>query len=282
MSVERVKKQYLKEGRVISYSQVLEALKSGLKMCFRGKSIHHAKPDRFVLVFHPSDRKMRERSEDVFIREITRDLACFLGRDTPGLCVSEVRVEVKSDAKLEPGRIRVELYEAAYLLTRFEQDQETQFSDCSEGDGSEWNAVDILPQESSVVKSILVVDDEPVLCAVLQRMLTRLDYQVVSAHDGAEALKILTHMPFDLVISDLRMPAVDGWTLMHHIKKEYPDLPVVLITGYHSVHTQTRAKKSMADGYISKPFSFKQIKEVVESLLHEKSDTHVCITHLRE
>ena len=107
-----------------------------------------------------------------------------------------------------------------------------------------------------MAKKILVVDDEPVLCAVLQRMLTKLDYHVVVAHNGVEATKILSHMDVDMVISDLRMPEMDGWELMRYVKKSLPDLPVILITGYHSMHTEAKATEHSADGYISKPFSF--------------------------
>jgi CheY-like chemotaxis protein len=142
----------------------------------------------------------------------------------------------------------------------------------------EWNAVSILPKEEDVVRNILVVDDEPVLCAVLQKMLTRLGFAVITAHDGLEAVKILANMQVDLVISDLRMPRMDGWMLLQQIKGKEPDLPVILITGYHSDYSESRAEESAADAYISKPFSFQQIRGVVHRVMDIKDQRNRSVT----
>jgi CheY-like chemotaxis protein len=260
----------------IPYSRILEALKSAWQICRTSK----LSPNRFVLLFNPVDRNARASGEDSFIDEITRDIIYIQNKQLPKDAVSKIQVEIRTENKLKPGRMRIECFRDKRLLYRFEQEKDVEYSVDSSGDEGEWTAVDILPQEDKVGKCILIVDDEPVLCAVLQRMLTRLDYHVVSAHDGLEALKILSNMSIDLVITDLRMPKMDGWALMQFVKKNVPHVPVILITGYHSIHTQNKASESSADGYISKPFSMAQIKAILDSVLAEREDVNTSITYL--
>ena len=272
MITNRVTEEVLTKSLSIPYARIVEVLKSGWQICQRGDSKKRLIPNRFVLFFNPLDRKPREKYEDVFIHEITRDIIYLRSKMNDKEPLTKVQVEISTEIKLEQGRIRLECYRDGRLLYRFEQEEDIVYSVDSNENKEEWNAVDILPKEEGSGKCVLIVDDEPVLCAVLQKMLTRLNYHVVSAPDGLEATKILSHMNIDLVISDLRMPKMDGWALMKHVKKNLPDLPFVLITGYHSIHSQNRAAKNLADGYISKPFSFDEIKEMLETVLEEKSN----------
>ena len=274
--VQHVREEYISHPSSMPYSRILEALKSAWHICKTSK----LSPNRFVLLFNSIDRKARASGEDAFIDEITRDIIYLQSKQAAQGTISKLQVEIRTENKLKSGRLRIECYRDDRLLYRFEQEKDVEYSiDSGEKEG-EWTAMDILPQEDKVGKCILIVDDEPVLCAVLQRMLTKLDYHVVSAHDGLEALKILSNMNIDLVITDLRMPKMDGWALMQFVKKNMPQVPVILITGYHSIHTQTKATESSADGYISKPFSMGQIKTILESVLAERENVNASITYL--
>lgn len=282
MVTHRQREGYMSRHPSIPYSRILGALRSAWHVCQSGRQDRDVQPNRFVLYFNPANRKVREDYEDIFIDEITRDILHLQTKYNNRRSISKIAVEIRTDKRLESGRMRIECYQDGRLLYRFEQEEDVEYSIDQEGERREWTAVDILPKESVVGKCILVVDDEPVLCAVLQRMLTKLDYHVVSAHDGIEASRILSHMPVDLVITDLRMPRMDGWTLMKHVKKNMSHIPVILITGYHSIYTEARASESSADGYISKPFSMSQIKALLESVLDKSENTNTAITYISD
>jgi two-component system nitrogen regulation response regulator GlnG len=72
------------------------------------------------------------------------------------------------------------------------------------------------------------------------------------------------------VISDIRMPKMDGMTLLKHIKEMFPQLPVVVITGFTSAYPPQRALQEGADGYLAKPFRIEKMDELLRDLLHEK------------
>jgi CheY-like chemotaxis protein len=88
--------------------------------------------------------------------------------------------------------------------------------------------------------------------------------------DGERALGQLKTQDFDLVISDIRMPKMDGITLLKNIKEMVPQLPVVLITGFASSYPPQRALQEGADGYLAKPFRIEKMDELLRDLLYEK------------
>lgn len=105
---------------------------------------------------------------------------------------------------------------------------------------------------------ILVVDDMPLMRHVLINMLRQLDYKnVVEATDGYQALKILSQQKFDLVITDLHMPKVDGVNLLDKIRHDEAlvDLPVIMITCEDNADTVKQVIKAKVSGFIIKPFN---------------------------
>ncbi len=116
-------------------------------------------------------------------------------------------------------------------------------------------------------RRILVVDDQESMRLLLQDMLEEIGYEVSLAESGTEALKMLEESQFDLVLSDLNMPEMDGSVLLKEIKARYPGLPVVIITGYGTFHTEKRLMREGADGYISKPCTLAKIDRVLSSVL---------------
>jgi CheY-like chemotaxis protein len=117
-------------------------------------------------------------------------------------------------------------------------------------------------------KRILVVDDEPDVISTLIESLEVLGYSADGAGNGIEALEALAKKPFDLVITDIRMPQKNGIDLLKDIKVAYPATPVVIITGYPLAYPPDQAICEGADGYIAKPFRINQIDELLAKLLY--------------
>jgi len=115
--------------------------------------------------------------------------------------------------------------------------------------------------------TILIVDDEEAMCRILSRLLTAQGYEVLTAGNGHEALKLVHRESISLLISDLMMPGMNGLQLLTDLKKYDPDLPVILITAYGTVDTAVQAMKSGAYDYILKPFDNDEILFAVEKAL---------------
>jgi two-component system, NtrC family, response regulator AtoC len=107
---------------------------------------------------------------------------------------------------------------------------------------------------------ILLVEDDPLLREELQRGLTEIGgYSVQVASNGLEAIKKIEGEVFDLVLTDVKMPGMDGFELLRIIKGTRPEAGVILMTGYGSIETAVEAMKIGADDYITKPVNFRDL-----------------------
>jgi two-component system, NtrC family, response regulator len=113
-------------------------------------------------------------------------------------------------------------------------------------------------------RTILIVEDEPNLTKVLTAMLKREGYDVLTAGDGIEALEKLAKARVDVVLTDLRMPKLDGMELLKRVLDEYDGLPVVMLTAHGSVDTAVSAMKLGAFDYLSKPFDKDELRLVIK------------------
>ena len=104
-------------------------------------------------------------------------------------------------------------------------------------------------------ETILVVDDAASTLEVLQRNLSAEGYHVFTALSVAEGLRILESSPVDLVITDLKMPKVSGLDLIRHIRENFKDTEVMMITGYATINGAVEAMKVGAEEYLAKPFT---------------------------
>lgn len=107
--------------------------------------------------------------------------------------------------------------------------------------------------------SVLVVDDEKFVRETLAEMLVDLDHKVVTVDGGREALERVASDDFDLVFTDLAMPEMDGWETARAIRKQRPELPVVLVTGYGATAQPPSGEHDLVAGIIGKPFDFEQV-----------------------
>jgi nitrogen regulation protein NR(I) len=116
-------------------------------------------------------------------------------------------------------------------------------------------------------KQVLIVDDEPNLRKILAAQLSRDGYDILTAEDGEQGLQILRENHVDLVITDLKMPKVDGMTLLKEALREEPGLPIVMITAHGTVDTAVEALKSGAFDYLTKPFDKDEVRTIVAKAL---------------
>jgi len=114
---------------------------------------------------------------------------------------------------------------------------------------------------------ILVVDDSPQTLELIRRNLESAGYQVYTANGVTEAIRTFEANPVDLVITDLKMPEVSGMDLIKHIRDNYTDTEVMMITGYPSIETAVEAVKTGAEEYLTKPFTDEELFSAVQRTL---------------
>lgn len=114
---------------------------------------------------------------------------------------------------------------------------------------------------------LLVVDDEKIALTNLVHILKKEGYQVTGAHSGLEAVKLLEKEAFDLVLTDLKMARVDGFGVMEKSKELYPDIEVIIITGFASIDSAIETMKKGAYHYIAKPYKLDEVRKVVKDAL---------------
>ena len=117
---------------------------------------------------------------------------------------------------------------------------------------------------------ILFVDDEQMLHGLFDRLFSRAGMEVRSCLTAMQAMDALGDENFDLVVTDFMMPDIDGLQLLSHIREEYPDTKVMMITAHANVQHAVRSMKSGAIDYIPKPFATAELVERVQNVLTEE------------
>jgi len=116
---------------------------------------------------------------------------------------------------------------------------------------------------------ILVADDEPSIREMLEKTLTLADYEVIEVENGGQVLDRLRSSAFDLLITDLKMPGMDGLAVIREARRLCPDLPVVIITGHSSEASAIAAIDLGVSGYLTKPFRVSKVLAVAAKALGE-------------
>jgi response regulator RpfG family c-di-GMP phosphodiesterase len=117
---------------------------------------------------------------------------------------------------------------------------------------------------------ILIVDDEPKICQFLEVLLRREGHEVSSVYNATEALRHVQQNALDLVITDLKMPGMDGFELVRQIKASQPNLPIIMITGYATVETAVSALRVGVEDYVTKPFNVEELRRVIGRTLEAR------------
>src|SRR4030066_1669544 len=122
------------------------------------------------------------------------------------------------------------------------------------------------------LKKVLIVDDEETLTWSMARSLSKDkdNYEELIANNGREALNFLEKNKIDLVISDIRMPDINGLDLLVRIKKEYPQTKVIIMTAYGSADVQKEANQRGSLYYVEKPFEISDLRKIIIDLIGKK------------
>jgi DNA-binding response OmpR family regulator len=121
-------------------------------------------------------------------------------------------------------------------------------------------------------KKVLIVDDEETLTWSMAKSLSKDKdkFEVIIANNGREAINLLKKNEFDVVISDIRMPDINGLDLLVRIRKEYPQTKVIIMTAYGSSDVQKEANRRGSLFYVEKPFEISDIRKIIVDLLGRK------------
>jgi PAS domain S-box-containing protein len=129
----------------------------------------------------------------------------------------------------------------------------------------------VLNVSSTPPLSVLVIDDEPSVRETLADMLTALNHMVTIAESGREALQHLAARNFDLVLTDLAMPEMNGWQTACEIRRIWPDMKIVLVTGYGVGTEPPPGEERLVDAIIGKPFDFTQVSEAINLVVSRRA-----------
>ncbi|MBU0494782.1 MAG: response regulator [Chloroflexi bacterium] len=111
---------------------------------------------------------------------------------------------------------------------------------------------------------VLVIDDQQVVRRYLQMMLQRAGYDVLLASDGQKGIQVLEDQGVDLVLTDLKMPILDGYDVLRYVQQSSRPVPVILMTAYGSPGVEAEARRLGAWAYLSKPFEFEVLDRVLK------------------
>jgi DNA-binding NarL/FixJ family response regulator len=116
---------------------------------------------------------------------------------------------------------------------------------------------------------ILIADDDEIACRVLAEVLSEEGYSVETVHGGKEAIRRVGSEFYDLLITDLKMPDLDGMGVLEQCSRIRPETPIIMITIFSSIESAVNAMKAGAVDYVSKPFNEREIKTVVRQALEK-------------
>jgi DNA-binding NtrC family response regulator len=116
-------------------------------------------------------------------------------------------------------------------------------------------------------KKVLAIDDEQIVLDSIKKILSSDEYEVHTALKGGTGISHAINESFDIVLTDIRMPDIDGFKVIRDIRKFKPSIPIVIITGYASVNSAVQAMKLGATNYIEKPFTPDQLTQAIASAI---------------
>ncbi|WP_437300378.1 response regulator [Sorangium sp. So ce426] len=118
-------------------------------------------------------------------------------------------------------------------------------------------------------RRVLVIDDEPDIREALEMFLSGEGYDVATAESGESAVEQAQGRPFDLAITDLRMPGMGGYETLVALKRIHPNLPVIVVTGYASDEATMRCSKEGAFRIVHKPIHLEDLLQIIKAALNE-------------
>jgi CheY-like chemotaxis protein len=125
-----------------------------------------------------------------------------------------------------------------------------------------------------MIRKVLFVDDDQIMLLALKKRLAKYNdtFSMILAEDGFDAVRKLKENTVSMVVLDLKMPRMDGVSLLNHISDKYPDIPVVIISGYRTEEMHNLAKEKEVVAYISKPFQVDDLAKVILATLRKEAE----------
>jgi len=115
-------------------------------------------------------------------------------------------------------------------------------------------------------KTVLVVDDEDDVLEIVSEMISQLGYRVKAASSGEAAQLVMSKTPVDLVICDLKMRGIDGFSLAKWVRGHFPHLPLAMMTAFPTDDVKKAVKQKLVDSLLTKPFQLNELQHMVQSL----------------
>ncbi|KPJ76674.1 MAG: hypothetical protein AMJ54_10785 [Deltaproteobacteria bacterium SG8_13] len=125
-----------------------------------------------------------------------------------------------------------------------------------------------------MIKNVLIVDDDQEMLVALQNGFQKYEdtFSVITAENGEEAVEKLKKSTISLIVTDLKMPRMDGFSLLQHVMENFPDIPVIVITGYSTPEMERMAREGGAVSYIAKPFMLDSLARKIMGTLRKESE----------
>jgi len=213
--------------------------------------------------------KRQKKAEMVYC--FTGDRMCkrpvIEGKECKGECPIEKKERARAQKYAMLASVTKDTIDIDLPFNIHEVEKVTGFDYISCLGGSDLPRTALYGRNVNAKHSVLVVDDEPIVCHSLRRILNKQSCNVEEAFDVEVALQKMKLNKYDLVFLDLKMPKSDGMELLKSIKKLYPDVPVVMITGYASIDKAVEATRLGAFQFIPKPFTPDELKQVTTEAL---------------
>jgi DNA-binding response OmpR family regulator len=240
-------------------------------MPFSAREVEKATSKEFVETLTHSDIPVAKKkaAEKAYCLTGKRDCRRVIteGRECAGECPIETKEKERAAKAGRVVRSTVELIDAdmPFLLADVERVVGADYINCL--DRSDMPRAALYGRDATAKHSVLVVDDEPIVCHSVRRILTKQNCAVEEAFDVDSALQKMKLNKYDLVILDLKMPKQSGMEVLKSIRSQWPDLPVIMVSGYASIESAIEATKLGAYNFIPKPFTPDELSKVtVEAL----------------
>jgi CheY-like chemotaxis protein len=120
------------------------------------------------------------------------------------------------------------------------------------------------PAPEARILEVLVVDDDPLILTVVDLMIRHAGHRTRTAGDASSALDAFADGEVDVLVSDIRMPGMDGLALARVVREDYPKVPIILMTGYLADYTSGSASQIGVDGIIKKPFKSNELLDMID------------------
>jgi CheY-like chemotaxis protein/glycine cleavage system H lipoate-binding protein len=130
--------------------------------------------------------------------------------------------------------------------------------------------------------NVLVVDDEEIVCKSCRKILNQAGHNVQTALNGREALKRVEEDKYDVLIADWKMPEIDGMEVLRIVKKNHPDIVVIMITGYPTVESAVQAMRLGVSNYVPKPIHPDQLTQALRKALQERKSGRTDLLHYQK